>query len=315
MFEQLICKLQNKKIFNNGRYISQKELGHGGFGITYLVKDKNEENKLSVIKTIKILFFLEKKVKQEDINKLIDNFKREAQILQSLHPNKNIVKFVNIFEQKQKIDGKSELILPHIVMEYVEGKTLTQLLEDNKSPLREENALRYIKEICGALTIIHKSGILHRDITPNNIMVRENTNEAVLIDFGLARDFIPEIPQSQTAFTGTEGYAPPEQLARKATRGSYTDIFGLAATLYYLLTERQPPSVQFRRENEDTLIEPKKINHNISDRVNDFILWGMELESSKRPRKVEDWLAFLRLTDDEARKIRSGYKRFPHLFG
>lgn len=177
-------------------------------------------------------------------------------------------------------------------MEYIEGENLEELLSQRGSPLQEAEALHYIHQICKALVFIHKKRLLHRDIKPQNIMVRKATNDAVLIDFGIARDFLPESTQSITV-SYTKNYAPPEQRRRTHIPGNYTDIYGLAATLYYLLTKK-PPTDSLERQHED-LEEPqkKKINHNISKRVNEAILWGMELDFKKRPQTVEEWLEFL----------------------
>ncbi|WP_341531826.1 serine/threonine-protein kinase [Nostoc sp. UHCC 0302] len=284
-------------------YFIKKELGKGGFGITYLAINTNSPNNLVVIKAIKdelLQHIQSDNINRQKLFQAIDSFKKEADTLFKIqHPN--IVKIYQTFLEELKLpnggsfntqnSNVAPLELLFLVMEYIEGKNLKELVSSRDSFLPEAEALGYVKQIGEALTVVHNQRVLHRDIKPENIMVRTNNKEAVLIDFGIARDFIPEITQSQTAIF-TEKYAPPEQFHRRDRRGHFTDIYSLAATLYYLLTKKDPISSRERdrKSRPDELIEPKKINPDISDGVNRAILWGMELESSKRPQKVEDWL-------------------------
>jgi serine/threonine protein kinase len=132
--------------------------------------------------------------------------------------------------------------------------------------------------------------LLHRDIKPQNIMVRDN-QDAVLIDFGLARGFIPDRTQQMT-FGLTHGFAPLEQYAESGRFAEYTDVYALAATLYYLLT-RTPPTAAFLRASNHPLKPPFQINPNISDGVHQAIMKGMEMNATRRPQSVQKWLAML----------------------
>ncbi|MBX9255113.1 tetratricopeptide repeat protein [Desmonostoc muscorum CCALA 125] len=288
-------------------YENLEELGTGNFGITYRATIKNESKDI-VIKTIKIeeLYQIIKSNNQDNFKKnsqKIKKFQKEAEFLSSfLHSNivryqthfMEEFKFLMINESSNKQDDRfcsiCKLELLFLVMEYIEGKNLEELVSQREFPLEEAEALRYIQQIGEALTVVHSKGVLHRDIKPRNIMVRQDNNEAVLIDFGIAREFNPNVTQTHTV-SFTQGYAPPEQLDPKAKRGNYTDIYGLAATLYHLLTQKHPSPALFRMTQP--LDEPKKINSSISDRVNEAILWGMELEPSKRPQTVQKWFTYI----------------------
>ncbi|MFN6463615.1 MAG: protein kinase domain-containing protein [Nostoc sp. DedVER02] len=265
-----------KSLFG-GRYIIESQLGEGGIGITYLAR--NQRNQQRVIKTLK-----------EEIlnhpawilhrNKLRQDFRDEAVRLAVCH-HPHIVEIETIFD-----DGN----LPCMVMEYIEGEDLGQYLR-RVGVLSEAEALLYIRQIGGALTLIHSKGLLHRDLKPRNIMIRINKPEAVLIDFGIAREFIPNVIQRHTVYR-TPGFAPPEQYESEAPRGEYIDIYALAATLYNLLTAVIPTSADDRRHNIN-LEPPQYFNPNISNRVNQAIMCGMDLESTYRPQSVQEWLDLL----------------------
>ncbi|WP_138499488.1 serine/threonine-protein kinase [Nostoc sp. PA-18-2419] len=265
-----------KSLFG-GRYIIESQLGEGGIGITYLAR--NQRNQLRVVKTLK-----------EEIlnhpawilhrNKLRQDFRDEAVRLAVCH-HPHIVQVENVFDEGN---------LPCMVMEYIQGEDLGQRLK-RTGLLSETEALLYIRQIGDALTLIHSKGLLHRDLKPRNIMIRIEKSEAVLIDFGISREFIPNAVQRHTVYR-TPGFAPPEQYELEAPRGEYIDIYALAATLYNLLTGVIPTSADDRRHNVN-LEPPQYFNPNISKRVNQAIICGMDLESTYRPQSVQEWLNLL----------------------
>ncbi|MHC5765564.1 MAG: protein kinase domain-containing protein [Nostoc sp.] len=278
-----------KSLFG-GRYIIESQLGEGGIGITYLAR--NQRNQQRVIKTLK-----------EEIlnhpawilhrNKLRQDFRDEAVRLAVCH-HPHIVQIETIFDEGN---------LPCMVMDYIEGEDLAQRLR-RIGVLSEAEALLYIRQIGDALTLIHSKGLLHRDLKPRNIMIRIDRLEAVLIDFGIAREFVPNMIQRHTVYR-TPGFAPPEQYESEAPRGEYIDIYALAATLYNLLTAVVPTSADDRRHNIN-LEPPQYFNPNISNRVNQAIMCGMDLESTYRPQSVQEWLDLLGPdTGEDVTKISS----------
>jgi len=182
-----------------------------------------------------------------------------------------------------------------VVMEYIDGETLFEYVQ-NKGQLAESEALLYIDQIGQALEHIHQKvddkgkTFIHRDIKPSNILLRQNKQEAVLIDFGLTRS----IATKSMTNALTEGYAPIEQYSRKGNFGPHTDVYALAATLYYLLTadglkkegEVSPVPAHNRQLGNEPLPAPKHYNSRISQRVNDAILQGMEIEPKNRTPTV-----------------------------
>ncbi|MEG4495290.1 serine/threonine-protein kinase [Microcoleus sp. D3_18_C4] len=258
---------------NGDRYIIEGKLGEGGFGVTYLAQ-KAQNRQRVVIKTLK-----DDLLRDPNFAWFRDKFRDEALLL-SLCKHPNIVQIDNYF-----IHGD----LPCIAMEYVAGKDLWNLVE-KRGFLWETEALNYIRQVAEAVIVVHEKGLLHRDIKPQNIMVRDNF-DAVLIDFGLARGFIPDRTQQMTVGL-THGFAPPEQYGEMGRFAEYTDVYALAATLYYLLTRTQPTAA-FLRPLNHPLKPPFQINPNISDAVHRAIMKGMEMDETKRPQSVEKWLAML----------------------
>jgi len=273
-----------------GKYTIERELGRGRFGITYLARNKNGNG--VVIKTLN-----DAVLKPADFERWQQNFVKEAfKLAQCKHPN--IVRAEEPFQEGG---------LWCIAMEYVEGIDLGSRAQNR---LPEEEALNYIRQIGEALTLVHSHGLIHRDVKPANIMVRvrNGKSEAVLIDFGLAREFDHEMTQTRPEEMA-EGFSPPELYSRKAKRGAYTDVYSLAATLYVLLTGTIPANARERKLSNERLVPPKDINPEISDRTNRAIIAGMEIETEKlpptlqrpfptqRPQTIQEWLDLLGLTN------------------
>ncbi len=260
----------------DGKYTIEKELGEGGFGITYRARDNH--GNFVVIKTLNDAI-----QKRTDFAKFQQDFLNEAiKLAKCSHSH-----IVQIYEVIHEND------LWCMVMEYIDGEDLGSFVE-NQGVLSETEALRYIQQIGSALTVVHDNGLLHRDIKPQNIMLRSGKSEAVLIDFGIAREFTPNLTKTHTKIL-SDGFAPIEQYDARSKRGAFTDVYALAATLYSVLTGELPTIAPMRAIGTE-LEEAKKINSSISDRVNQAIIKGMEIKPENRPQSINEWLSLLNIT-------------------
>ncbi|MCT7980030.1 serine/threonine protein kinase [Laspinema olomoucense] len=257
-----------------GKYSIEKVLGKGRFGITYKAKDA--AGNAVAIKTLNDSLLHQ--LSPGEIDELESKFWNEAVKLAKCSHNRHIVQV-----QESLKEGK----LCCIVMEYIDGVDLASRAQKQ---LPEKLALRYIQQIGEALMEVHSHQLQHLDIKPDNIVLRGGTSEAVLIDFGLARAF--DHPLTTTRY-GEQGYSALEMYSQRRPRGAYTDLYGLAATLYELLTGQVPVSAIERKDADARLIPPKEINSNISDRTNQAILKAMALDSGDRPQTVQEWLKLL----------------------
>ncbi|MBW4669520.1 MAG: serine/threonine protein kinase [Cyanomargarita calcarea GSE-NOS-MK-12-04C] len=257
-----------------GKYTLNQEVGKGGFGITYKATH-HYLHQVVVIKTIN------QRLRQHpDFAKFERQFQDEARRLATcLHPN--IVRVSDFFV---------EAGLPYMVMEYIAGETLGEAFVLPGIPLKEAIAIHYIRQIGAALQVVHQNGLLHRDVKPDNIILRQGSQEVVLIDFGIAREFNGGVRQTHTGMV-SEGYSPIEQYLSQAQRSPATDVYGLAATLYALLTAQVPLPALLR--DREKMPSPRELQPHLSAAVNQAVMRGMAVEARFRPESVLDWLKLL----------------------
>ncbi len=261
-------------ILQDGKYTLIQEIGRGGFGITFKATHHYLGQEV-VMKTIN-----ERLRQHPDFAKFERQFQDEARRLATcIHPN--IVRVSDFFVE----DG-----LPYMVMEYIRGETLGDAFVLPGIPLPEATAIHYIRQIGAALQVVHNNGLLHRDVKPDNIIQRLGTQEVVLIDFGIAREFNGGVRQTHTGLV-SEGYSPIEQYLTQAPRTPATDVYGLAATLYALLTAQVPMPALLR--DRELMASPRELQPHLSAAVNQAVMRGMAVESRFRPGTVAEWLQLL----------------------
>jgi serine/threonine protein kinase len=279
-------ELQPNTKLQNGKITILKKIGQGGFGITYLAEHglygKIAVKEFFLSTANKYCTRLGNKVatggnmNSADFHKFKQDFINEAKILHQLRDIPNVVNVHDYFEENNTV---------YFYMDYIEGESLKSLVE-KKGKLPLNTAIAYIQEVGNALTAVHEKSILHRDIKPDNIIINTRNN-AILIDFGIARDFVEGETKTHTNMA-TKGYAPPEQFVQKAKRGAYTDVFSLGGTLYFCLTGQRPQTSS--EISLDGFLTPKDLNKAIPNNINNAILKAIKPNPKERFQNIEAFL-------------------------
>lgn len=266
------------------RYKIIEEVGIGGMAIVYKAEDLLLRREVA----IKVL-----KDQYSEDSEFSDKFEIEAQSAASLtYPN-----IVSIYDVgSEKIGNRN---VQYIVMELIKGKTLKEIIVD-KGHLSNEEAVDYSKQIAEALKAAHKNNIIHRDIKPQNIMVTEE-GMAKVTDFGIARISTSATITYTSSILGTVHYISPEQAKGKFIDYK-SDLYSLGIVMYEMVTGRVP----FDAENsvgialkhiQDEVMAPKKINPDVSDKLNDIILKCLEKNPADRYLSAQDLIDDLNSKD------------------
>ncbi|MBD2131858.1 serine/threonine protein kinase [Sphaerospermopsis sp. FACHB-1094] len=259
-----------------GRYVIEKVLGEGGFGITYQAQH-------TLLKQWVVIKTPNESLKNDSeypnyVKRFIQEGRKLAKLSQQPHPN--IVRVNELFEESKTYC---------LVMDFVPGESLFNLVQ-KRGALPELEAVGYIKQIGEALIFVHQQGLVHRDAHPGNIMVQKN-GKAVLIDFGIAGEIMPQDGYFTSHHPANIAFAPYEQMG--GNRQVTIDVYTLAASLYYAVTGKRPESSLDRKLYNKPLISPNKYVFGISDGLNLAILKGMNLEAEYRPQSMREWLKLL----------------------
>lgn len=272
------------------RYEIKRLLGQGGFGITYIAYDKNLENEI----VIKEYFPAEIAGRDSEGNVFAQavanesffeegkkRFLNEARVLASLFEIPGVVKVIDFFEMNNTA---------YIVMEYVDGVSLRQWLESRDECCSFDEAYTLLRPIMEALKKIHKKGLLHRDITPDNIMVDSQGN-LKLLDFGAAREFLSgkDAEKTMTVIV-KEGYAPAEQYEKKGRQGPWTDVYSICATMYEMMTGCMLQN-SLERTISDEIYMPSEFGVSISqEQESMFIAKGLSSDPVDRFQSMDEMI-------------------------
>ncbi len=257
----------------NKRYRIIQLLGQGGFGAVYRAWDQNLNRPCAVKENI------------DTSANAARQFSQEATLLANLnHPN--LPRVTDHFS----IPGQGQ----YLVMDFVEGEDLRDKLERAFEPLPENDVIPWFLQICDALIYLHSQPqpIIHRDIKPSNIRITSQ-GKVMLVDFGIAKVYDPQVKTTTGAKALTPGYSPPEQYGQGKT-DARSDIYALGATMYTMLTGQKPPdSVDILTGVVQPQRPAREVNSKVSAKVSEAIDKAMELERSLRYQGVEEFKAAL----------------------
>ena len=284
MEENLHCLRKGTRLI--GHYTIEGVLGQGGFGITYLGIDELHEKKVAIKEffpqgivtrnieyqdTVTVTFVGEK----DNYEKGKERFLKEARTMAKFSKDEGIVKALDFFE----INNTA-----YIVMEYLEGVTLKQYLRENQR-IAPEDLIELLVPLIESLDEIHSQGMIHRDISPDNIMVLPD-GRIKLMDFGAARDYT-EFGEKSLSIVLKPGYAPPEQYQTHGIQGPWTDIYALCATMYKCITGENPPDA-IERVMDDSLKKISEFGIVIPTQEEAAIIKGMSVSAKDRYQDIKD---------------------------
>ena len=268
-----------------GKYIIGRVLGEGGFGITYLAQDYRDKKTVALKE-----YFPDSLAARTDGTTLSaftgdreeaflygkECFLKEAQTLAEFIGNDSIVCVYSYFEENNTA---------YFAMEFIRGKSLQTYLAQQGGKISFEECKRIILPVTDALDAIHKKGIVHRDIAPDNIILTDGGG-VKLIDFGAARYSLGDRSRSLDVVL-KHGYAPMEQYTRRGRQGPYTDVYALCATIYKCLTGKTPPDAVDRMD-EDSLIPLSVLGVKLPQQAEDALMKGLEVQYRDRYQSVKE---------------------------
>ena len=255
-----------------GRYRVVRLLGEGGYGAVYLVQDTRLGGK-----------YLALKESFHSFPEAQQQFQLEANLLAGLsHPH-----LPRVSDYFIEPSGRQ-----YLVMDFIEGQDLAELLVQRRAPLPEGQAVTWMLQVCQAVAHLHSQRphpIIHRDVKPPNVKITPS-GQAVLVDFGIAKVYVPQKGTVRIAKAVSSGFSPPEQYA--GSTDARSDVYALGATLYALVTGTVPPDAFDRLVKRTVLVPPTRYNPRLSPAVEQVILQTMELDPRRRfPSAQELWPA------------------------
>lgn len=277
--EETISALPRGTVLND-RYLMGRLLGSGGFANTYLALDLMLGTKLAIKEYLPV-GLASRRPGQTDVLVVsgdgrtqyqhgLEKYLEEAQTLARFNGHPGIVSIHDFFHANQTA---------YIVMEYLDGFSLKEFLQRKGGRLTLAETLEIMTPVMDALRAVHGAGVLHRDISPDNIIIKKS-KQVKLIDFGAARFALGDVSKSLSVIL-KPGYAPAEQYFTSGKQGPWTDLYAVAATIYYVLTGVLPPEAVARME-EDRLQVPSALGAVMPAEMESALLKALAVRSAER---------------------------------
>ncbi len=274
-----------------GKYMIGRVIGVGGFGITYIGWDLNLQTYIAIKEYYPESIATRQGTEGENKTQVVANSSKkdiyDKGLKRYVEEAQNLSKFYRLQGIVSVKDFFYENGTGYIVMEYINGINLKEYLNNAGGKLNEATVLSLMKPVLESLFQIHNSGLVHRDISPDNIMVDEH-GQIKLIDFGSARGQSAETDKTYTVIL-KHGYAPSEQYYAKGNQGPWTDIYSLCATMYKMLTGQIPPNSIERMEN-DEYVAPSVCGVSVSPRTEAVLRKGLAVKTNDRYQNIGELL-------------------------
>lgn len=265
------------------RYVIGRVIGEGSFGITYIGRDLLLERVVAIKEYFPRHYVCRDARKHNDNSVCIYNKELDAPYQKELEKFYDEAKKLSRFNDVSGIVSVMDFFYAnetaYLVMGYVEGITLKEQIK-KYGAMNGESVLRLMKPMIEALMSVHQEGVIHRDISPDNIIVNKQ-GKLVLIDFGAARQESPTLTHSMTVMF-KRGYTPEEQYRGRGMQGSWTDVYSLCATMYFMLTGISPNEA-IDRMLEDTLVSLCDMPEvELADCQKEGIMQGLAVKAEER---------------------------------
>lgn len=295
------------------RYVLGRVLGEGSFGITYMGWDPILNHRVAIKEyypsdfvsrdvirgTDKNVYVYERQGKEE-YKENLNKFLNEARCLTRFNQWGGIVSVRDFFYENETA---------YIVMEYIHGMSVKDYIRQH-GPMEGKQVLQLMKPVLETLARVHKTGLVHRDISPDNILFSDK-KELVLIDFGSARVRNMEMTKSMTVVF-KRGYSPEEQYRAKGRQGAWSDVYAICATMYFMLTAKTPEDAIERMigASMDSLVEMPEVELQI--RQKEALMKGVSIRAADRYETIEKLMTELYAEElsDTGERNRTGRKRF-----
>ena len=287
------------------RYIVGKVLGYGGFGITYVGWDKLMERKVAIKEYLPSEFATRMPTQQKVTVYSGDKAEQFREgLLKTLEEAKRLAKFESVPGIVQIYDCFEANGTSYIVMEFLEGMPLKRYLEE-RGKMPPEQAVPIILQVANAMEAVHRTGILHRDIAPDNIYIlnpdEADTLQVKLLDFGAARYATTKHSKSLSVII-KPGYAPEEQYRSRGDQGTWTDVYALAATLYKMLTGVTPEDAM-ERSVKDDLKKPSRLGVKIAKPMETALMNALHVKIQDRTQTMDEFAKELIAAEVKERSI------------
>ncbi len=279
---------QRTVLGTQNRYLIGKALGEGGFGITYLAWDLQNGIKVAVKEYFPSGYvtrvaasnqvIINSKQNQAASNRGLKRFVEEARALAKI---KNLAGVVNVR------DFFSANGTAYIVMEFLDGVSLKKYLQRKGGKISVDEVLTIMRPVMESLTQVHKIGLVHRDISPDNIIITK-FNEVKLIDFGAAKYSNPD--GRSLSIVLKQGFAPPEQYDTHGEQGPWTDVYALGVTLYYAITGMLPPESIRVMMGKEAIKRPSELGIAIEQGVENALMKCLAVDKKKRYQDVQSMI-------------------------
>lgn len=261
------------------RYIVGKVLGYGGFGITYIGWD-SQLNRVVAIKEYFPSEFATRGERSKEITAYSGEINEQylAGLEKFIAEAKRLAQFCETDGIVHIYDCIRENGTGYIIMEYLEGETVEDFLKEKKKYTYEE-AEKIILNVLDALEKVHKIGLIHRDVAPDNIFIR-NDGHVCLLDFGAARNAVSELTKGLSVIL-KPGYAPVEQYQSKGEQGTWTDVYGTGATFYRMITGVRPDE-SIERLIKDEIVRPSELGVSIDPIKEQALMKSISVKKENR---------------------------------